>query len=398
VAQLLESAQKLSPLELARLLKRVADANIYLESRGTATPALALNDIFVEDQGLTRMANTAIAGPRAEDAHVADVRMLGGHLGELLREEDSGATRMRTLLGWMADTERVPPLTWHQIQDYAEQVEQQLTAPLATQLPAPTQHGHHPGQKKLPLAWIIVAVVALGFLVLMLSRSETPQVPPLRDLSGVVEIPAGSHRTDDGQLVELPAFRLGAYEVSIGQYAKFLEQLAALPASQRNAYDHPDQPEATNSHLPDEWDEMLAAAQQGGQWRNLTIDLNCPVVLVDWWDAYAYARWQRGRLPTQNEWHAALAKSPPGKTAAGYGPVDADPLDVTGNGLHGMAGNVAEWTHEDELDPSVPMTPRRPMLIGGSFRKPRDGVNAREWIEDRRLRRDDLGFRVLFEG
>jgi hypothetical protein len=63
-----------------------------------------------------------------------------------------------------------------------------------------------------------------------------------------------------------------------------------------------------------------------------------------------------------------------------------------------MAGNVAEWTGENELNPSVPMAPRRPLVIGASHAQPAGGAKAREWVDARSLRRDDLGFRVVYDG
>jgi hypothetical protein len=326
--------------------------------------------------------------------------MLGHILEDLIRDDAEGATRVRTLLSWMADLERPLPLTWEQIQSYAEQVEQQLTAPTQTLPPAPTRQGKAAPKSQTPLVLGILAAAAVAVgLAVIISRNDNPKVPQERDLSATISVPQGSYATMDGASAELPAFQLDAFEVSIGEYRKFLDQLSALPDGQRNAYDHPEQPASKINHHPDGWDEMLAAAVAGSPWRDQLIDLNFPVVLVDWWDAYAFARWQQGRLPTQNEWFAAVTQrgDPPKLEPSGFGPVDADTLDITPAGIHGMAGNVAEWTGENELNPSVPMNPRSPLVIGGSFRTAGAGAKTREWVESRSLRRDDLGFRVAYE-
>jgi hypothetical protein len=380
----------------------LADANIYLQARGINTVPLAPEHVFVEDQGLTRMVNVAVSGTRGVSAHVADTQILGIILEDLIAADMQGATRLRTLLGWMADLERPQPLTWEQILSYAEQVEQQLTAPTIPQ-PVPTRRASDPrSSSTLPVVLgILAAVAAIAAVVVIMTGKDELKAPPQRDLSALVSVPAGSYPTPDGSKVDLLGFRIDAFEVSVGEYQKFLDQLSALPEENRRAYDHPEQPTSKLDHVPDEWAQMLAAAKSRTLWHELTIDLNYPVVLVDWWDAYAFARWQQGRLPTQNEWFAAASERTPDLSKLKpslWGPVDADSPDITANGLRGMAGNVAEWTAENELNPSVPMTPRRPLIIGASHQQPAGGANAREWVDSRDLRRADVGFRVLYEG
>jgi hypothetical protein len=401
--ELAEAGVQLAPLEMARLLKRVADANLYLEARGICTAALAPDHVFVEDQGLTRMVNMAMAGTRSEHAYVADIQMLGHFLGDLIGTEIEGSTRVRTLLGWMADLQRNQPLTWEQILNYAEQVEQQLTATTFAAQPAPTRRADERPPKNLPImiAGIAVALAVVIGAAWLVTRPSEPKAPRQRDLSAVVTVPAGTYPTPDESRVELGAFRIDAHEVSIGEYQVFLTELGILETAAKNAFDHVEQPASKPSHAPDGWEAMLAAAKSGGLWQNAPIDLNYPVVRIDWWDAYAYARWKHGRLPTQNEWFAAASQGAGDLAqlrAAAWGPVDAESPDILPNGLHGMAGNVAEWTGENELNPSVPMAPRRPLVIGASHAQPAGGAKAREWVDARSLRRDDLGFRVVYDG
>jgi Sulfatase-modifying factor enzyme 1 len=213
-------------------------------------------------------------------------------------------------------------------------------------------------------------------------------------------VAAGSHPTPDGAEGTLPQFRISANEVTIGQYAEFLETLGMLAKDKRQLFDHPDQVPEKTSHEPTDWPALYAAAKANGTWQNQAVTLDSPVVGVDWWDASAYAEWKKARLPTQEEWFAALhldgtspASLPPGL----WVPVTSQTADRTRPGIIGMAGSVAEWTAGLGTNPANPLGDRRWVIIGGSYMKPGSNALTREWTLDRSLRRPDLGFRVVFD-
>ena len=150
---------------------------------------------------------------------------------------------------------------------------------------------------------------------------------------------------DGPRTVYLNAFRIGQYEVTNAQYGRFLK---AVQASGDASYRHPDQP-AGKDHTPEYWrDPALNVANQ-------------PVVGVDWYDAYAYAKWAGMRLPTADEWeHAArgatenvypwgdgfAASSCNGSEGSANGPVAAGsfPTDRSPFGVMDLGGNAMEWT------------------------------------------------------
>lgn len=383
------------PVQVVALLRQLGGAMEYLEERGVANRPLECGHLVLGDRAVLRIVNPALAG-RPDPAVAARDRHLVAELFlDLLERGHPGATRTTRLLGMMADP--ATPLSWTQIAHTARKLEQDLQESLSPPHPEAGlgRFSRDASPRFVGLLMVCLAVAALvAAASFLLSRGD--RRPQARELSGMVEVPAGTHRTPAGAEIALARFWIDRHEVTIAEYEGFLEALAALEdGSQHRAYDHPEQPSTKSGHLPDDWESLLAAARAGGTWQGLPVDLNHPVVNVDWWDAHAYASWRAGRLPTQEEWFAAADDGL--IDPAPWGPVDAAPADVTTRGVHGMAGNVTEWVRDPAKNPAYPMNPKAPLVCGASYLQPRNGIRSREWLPGRDVRRQDLGFRIVRE-
>lgn len=396
-----KATEPLKPARLAHVLRRISEAQIHHETLGQATSVLGLANIHLDTQGVIRLDNLALGGPREPAQSPRDITRLGESLRSLVADGQPGATRMLTLLGWMRGEGIDAPITWEQVRDVSIQIEQQLADPTP---PVPATQSAIRSRKKQPVALIagLGGLALIGVLVFALrTRPDAAATQTVAKLPDAILIPAGRHPTPDGTEEPLHAFRISAQEVTIGQYAEFIETLETLAKDQRDrTFDHEDQPPGKTSHLPDDWPALLAAAKAKTAWNNRPVTLDCPVVGVDWWDGSAYAEWKQARLPNQEEWFAALRKDLPEPTSlkpASWLPVTAEITDRTPTGLIGMAGSVCEWTRRPAANPANPLGERKWVVIGGSFLKPGSNALTREWIDDRSLRRPDLGFRVVFE-
>ncbi|MEV5576618.1 SUMF1/EgtB/PvdO family nonheme iron enzyme [Spirillospora sp. NPDC052269] len=89
--------------------------------------------------------------------------------------------------------------------------------------------------------------------------------------------------------------RFDRYPVTVGEYNAFL---AAVDQHGSAQWDHPETP-AGHSHRP--WQERLRLQDY---YLNPAYS-DHPAVCVDWWSAFAYARFTGKRLPTSLEWEAA---------------------------------------------------------------------------------------------
>jgi hypothetical protein len=385
------------PARLAQALRRTAEANLYLEQRGLASAPLGVDAIHLGEQGVVRLANLVIAGERSPEQSCRDIVTLGASLLPLVPSDRPGATRLLTLLGWMRGEGLGEPLDWAQVHHYARLVEGQL---------AETAHGSITGllygRRGWRLRWVIaggllvVAAAGSGVFLLRAPKPEKPAAKPPE--SETIYIPGGDYPTPDGLQTTLPSFRLATHEVTIGQYAEFLETLAMLAREGRGkVFDDESQPAEKADHEPADWPNLYAAAKTNGLWQDRPVTLDSPVVGVDWWDAAAYCEWKQGRLPTQEEWFAALSRKfddPASLKPSNWLPVTADTPDRTPSGLTGMAGSVAEWTSSLAINPANPLGRKLWVIAGGSYLRPANGALAREWTPSRAVRRPDLGFRL----
>lgn len=401
LADRIKASEPLKPARLAYCLRRIAEANLYHEARGHATSLFEPAAVHIDEQGVIRLENLALAGPRNPEQSVRDIACLGATLPALVAGGLPGATRVLTLLAWMRGEQGAPRLDWKGIHGYCQQIEQQLADPLPKV--APMTAAVIPTRKP---QWLVMAaaaaVVLLGsLLVIPKSCKRAASQPPRATLPEAVAVPAGTHPTPDGTSEPLRAFRIATHEVTISQYAKFLEALQILSKEGRGTlFDHDSQPADKTGHVPDAWAELLEAARNNGTWEGRPVTLDSPVVGVDWWDATAYAEWKQARLPTQEEWFAALCQSvkdPASLPTGNWQSIALETPDRTPSGLLDMAGSVAEWTRRQAVNPANPLGQRLWVIIGASYLKPDNGALAREWTDDRKQRRPDLGFRLVFD-
>jgi len=182
-----------------------------------------------------------------------------------------------------------------------------------------------------------------------------PPPPPIKqDIGNMVRIKGGTCviGPDDEDptgasprgAVTMPDFFIDRYEVTIGEYAKFLN------AGGHDVFWWPDMADPN-------WCGIVKKGD--GKYETVPGKELYPVVLLKVDGAKAYAEWAGKRLPTEYEWEIAArggserlypwGNEPPDDTRANYNfrighttPVGSYPRGRTPEGLYDMAGNVDE--------------------------------------------------------
>eukprot|EP00903_Cladosiphon_okamuranus_P003645 g3643.t1 len=393
--------ERFDPQFFVYVLRCIAEANEYHEAHGTATSAFDSGSVFVDDQRVVRIKNLAVFGGRLPDHSLRDVLKLGGELEPMLQLNRPGGTRCLTLLAWMRGEGVAKPLEWAEIRNYCEQIEQQLTEP--SEVEAPPTAAVRPAGRNRNYLLVTGGVVLLLLLLAVFPKGKKKKngggAGGVREISWA-PVNGGFYHTEGGLRFRTGAFRISRTEVTIGEYAEFLEALEVVQEDKRTIYDHTEQPSEKDGHKPDDWKVLYATARENGIWGDHEVTIDSPVVGVDWWDAYAYAKWKKGFLPTTEQWMAALlaqTKVPSQIPVSDWLPVSEIDLDRTTDGILGLAGSVAEWTSEPRPNPSNPLGEALWVIAGGSYLMPAEGANTRAWVDDRSLRRADLGFRICRE-
>jgi formylglycine-generating enzyme required for sulfatase activity len=167
---------------------------------------------------------------------------------------------------------------------------------------------------------------------------EDPREAPMV-LVPAGEFSMGSTMGDDEKPVHriyLNAFYIDKYEVTVGQYAKYLQ--------------------ATGMEEPSDWNIMNQAQHR-----------KRPVVNINWSDAATFCKWAGKRLPTEAEWEKAArgtdgriypwGDEAPTRLHANFGKKEWDnhlalvpggsfEMGKSPYGIYDMAGNAWEWVND----------------------------------------------------
>lgn len=156
--------------------------------------------------------------------------------------------------------------------------------------------------------------------------------------------------------VHLSSYLVDLYPVTNKQYMRFLQETSKMDLAK---IAHPKQAKV-NNFKPKGW--------RTPEYSTFSDLPNSPVVFIDWWDAWAYAKWAGKSLPTEAEWEKAArgsdgrmypwGKDLPTTAMANFGgnigkttPVGSYPEAASPYGCLDMVGNVSEWCY-DTYDPN----------------------------------------------
>jgi len=227
----------------------------------------------------------------------------------------------------------------------------------------------------------LLLVLALALLAASQGcRGEEAGVAPPRanvraERGGMVLVEGGTFRmgADDEMPDEAPAhevevksFWMDAREVTVGEFAKFVEATGYRTDAERFGWSGVFDREAG------EWVRVDGADWRRPEGPNSKAAADEPVCQVSWRDASEYARWAGKRLPTEAEWEYAARGGlagrryawgdelrPQGRPVANWwqgefpardtgedgfkGRAPVGSFQPNGHGLYDVAGNVWEW-------------------------------------------------------
>ncbi len=432
IDEVTKAGRQLDVVTVLKLTQTAADVMAYFGRERIQHDPLRPSQLLLDAKGQPRIANVAAhAGTSGEDS-AAEIEGLASMLLPLMATSGDSPKAAELLATAGQPTSDVR--SWAALAQEAKNRMPQVKPADAYKLDARSRAAVKAVEEAKKKQKRMVMLSSLGSLLLLGSALIVVyfaifQGASAKDYDEMIAIPAGEFTYQDGEKVTLPAFWIDQYEVTIGQYAKFLEWAKANPEAAAKLA-HPDMPEG-RSYVPLEWaDEELATgpmpgyytrAKRWGRYKSVPLDVNSPVFHVDWFGAYAYAAWKGRRLPTEQEWEKAArgtdgfqypwgneldpkkvnsgADRKPDPTEGGEidgyirsSPVDAISDDKSPYGVMGMAGNVSEWT--SDFGENEKWGSKVPVIRGGNWSNPDVAVTRRLLVYDALQTDPSLGFRT----
>ncbi|MDR2463765.1 MAG: SUMF1/EgtB/PvdO family nonheme iron enzyme [Verrucomicrobiales bacterium] len=396
---------------IAGIVATVAKTLAHLHEKNIPYQPINAGHITLSPEGTIRLVNTALpAGSPMPEAReelrrlaqiirpfIAPLPPIDARLRQALDNMDRGQADFASVIGVAEQTNlALAPVKKVAERKSAVKAKQEVT-------------------KARKNSWLVMSIAAgaVGALVLVILLNVVLMLidVPGRDLSQQIEIPAGTVQFYDTQkklqTAEIGKFYLDQYEVTIGEYEKFLKAMEEEKLKDPKAHEKylpADSKYSKEDFEPLDWKNIQRALRKTFPQRTYgsnRITRDTPVFNIDYIDAYAYAKWAGKRLPRELEWQRAASGNdnfayPWGKDyKTDYQPdnticnaypdlirakknrwpgpqiVDSFPADKSPFGIIGMAGNVSEWVDfSPELGPLKDVNQERRSTKGANFTSP----------------------------
>jgi formylglycine-generating enzyme required for sulfatase activity/CheY-like chemotaxis protein len=377
LSEMATAGQYIEPRLAAQIIHIVGSVVIFWDKNEFPHTEVGATDVTVSPAGVIKVANCVDPSRAVTPPGMSDLTALGHAVSALMPPGEEIPANVRGLLNRL----QAGPVPVAQIVSEAQAIDNNLAPERAIEVTEEhkvavqaIQVEQRKQMRNLYVMAGVFAAIVLAVGAVLYMRLD----PPSKAFNEMIQIPAGPYVYQAGPASIDKDYYIDKYEVTFGQYLKFLR--AVDKAGSDAAWRSDSQPADKTSHEPKDWadKEDSSGALVAGifhcikyhqPYSKVLLTLDDPVFNIDWYDAEAYAKWAGKRLPTEQEWEkAARGKDgflyPWGNTfqpfantsvpAPGqdrfsvpvhvYMAVDEMPQDKSPYGVYGMGGNVGEWT------------------------------------------------------